>query len=331
MMARVKYYDRVSKTWVNADGVSGASYRTSSAQDAIDATKIPAPTTAAVGQYFKVKAVNENGLVTEVEAVDAPTGGGSDHGHWETVLETTWDVPVVTPTAYDAGTGIFTCAEGELGALELNTEYVFFQQCNAENVAYNTILNTDNFKLTKLSDTTFSIDATPGATFVATNVKFCKGSCLVVTDIDAKKIRLTLDGQFKATATLYDRPFFGATAPYFGRNVGYMQIRNAYQAYQQVTVEVESPYRIVGEILCGFNAPSQNGSFHFKNNSFCCPLVPRYNQDTRVFSSDGQMIKNLYSTSSPWLLGGIYENTAFLNDFLKIISGTKVKLERWVE
>ena len=39
----------------------------------------------------------------------------------------------------------------------------------------------------------------------------------------------------------------------------------------------------------------------------------------------------LYSSSSPWLLGGIYENTAILNDYLKIISGTKVKLERWVE
>lgn len=78
-MARVKYYDRVSKTWVNADGVSGASYRTSSAQDAIDATKIPAPTNAAVGQYLKVKAVDETGAVTEVEAVDAPTGGGEAH------------------------------------------------------------------------------------------------------------------------------------------------------------------------------------------------------------------------------------------------------------
>ena len=36
----------------------------------------------------------------------------------------------------------------------------------------------------------------------------------------------------------------------------------------------------------------------------------------------------LCSTSSPWLLGGIYDNTAILNDYLKIISGTKVKLER---
>lgn len=82
-MARVKYYDRVSKTWVNADGVSGASYRTSSAQDAIDATKIPAPTTAAVGQYFRVKAVNETGGVTDVEAVDSPDA------KWELIVDYT--------------------------------------------------------------------------------------------------------------------------------------------------------------------------------------------------------------------------------------------------
>lgn len=294
------------------------------------AEHLPVPATAAVGQYFKAKTVDGNGLVTEVEAADAPTGGGSDQGHWETVLETTWDVPVVTPTAYDAGTGIFTCAEGELDALELNTQYTFYQQCNAENVAYNTILNKDWITLTKLSDTTFSIDATPGETFVATNVKFSKGASIAVTNIDTKKIRLTLDGQFHATATFYDRPFYGANVPYFGRNVEYQAILNAYQAYQQVTAEVESPYRIVGEILCGFNAPSQNGSFHFKYNSFCCPLVPNYDKNTRIFSSDGQTIKNLYSTSVPWMLGS-ENNMGLQNDRLKIISGTKVKLERWVE
>ncbi len=290
------------------------------------AEHLPVPATAAVGQYFKAKTVDGNGLVTEVEAVDAPTGGG----HWETVLETTWDVPVVTPTAYDAGTGIFTCAEGELDALELNTKYTFYQHCNVENVAYNTIFNTDVLGLTKLSDTTFSIDVTPGGTFVATNVKFSKAASIAVTNIDTKKIRLTLDGQFKATATLYDRPFYGANQTYFGRNVGYTQIRNAYQAYQQVTAEVESPYRIVGEILCGFNAPSQNGSFHFKNNSFCCPLVPNYDNNTRIFSSDGKTIKNLYSTPVPWMLGS-ENNNGLWSDYLRIISGTKVKLERWVE
>lgn len=261
-----------------------------------------------------------------------PSGGG---GHWETVLDTVWEQDVINPTAFDSETGIFTCASGELNNLALNTEYAFYQQCAVEGVAYNTIIGSEDVKVTKLSDTTFSINITPPTTFVPTNVKFIRGACLAITDIDVKKIRLTLDGQFKPTATLYDRPFYGMNVPYFGRNTGYIQIRNAYRAYQQVTAEVESPYRIVGEILCGFNAPSQNGNFHFKNNSFCCPLdpydVPEGNQRNYFLTSDGTKIAKLYSTSTPWTLGGFNENTAISTDFLKIISGTKVKLERWVE
>ena len=284
-------------------------------------------TSASVGQTIKVKAVDESGKPTEWDAADMPSGGG----HWETVLDTVWEQDVINPTAYDAATGIFTCAEGELNNLALNTGYVFFQQCTKEGVAYNTILNTNLTKVTKLSDTTFSINITPPTTFVPTNVKFSKGACLGVTDIDAKKIRLTLDGQFKPTATYYDKPFFGISTPYFGTNTGYQHIRNAYQAYQQVTAEVESPYRIVGEILCGFNAPSQNGNFHFKNNSFCCPLIPYDVPESNrqyFLTSDGTKIAKLYSTSTPWAFGG---DLAADNDHLFIISGTKVKLERWVE
>ena len=290
-------------------------------------------TGAKVGQIAKITAVDSAGKPTAWEAVDMPSGGGG--GHWETVLDTVWEQDVINPTAFNSETGIFTCAEGELDNLELNKTYVFFQQCTKEGVAYNTILNNEILEVTKLSDTTFSINVTPPTTFVPTNVKFSKGACLVITDIDAKKIRLTLDGQFKPTATMYNDPFFGAKVPFFGRNTGYTQIRNAYQAYQQVTAEVESPYRIVGEILCGFNAPSQNANFHFKNNSFCCPLVPHDvqegNERTYLLTSDGTKIAKLYSTSTPWMVGGSNENTAIGTDYLRIISGTKVKLERWVE
>ena len=289
-------------------------------------------TSAAVGQIIKVKAVDNTGKPTAWEAANMPSGG-SGGGHWETVLDTVWEQDVINPTAFDSETGIFTCAEGELNNLELNKEYIFFQQCVKEGVAYNTIIpNGGHVKITKLSDTTFSIDVTPPTTFVPTNVKFSKGACLAITDIDAKKIRLTLDGQFCATATKYSSIFFGASKPYFAENVGYVAIQSAYQAYQQVTAEVESPYRIVGEILCGFNAPSQNGNFHFKNNSFCCPLipydVPEGNPRNYFLTSDGTKIAKLYSTRVPWALGG---DMAISNDYLGIISGTKVKLERWVE
>ena len=288
-------------------------------------------TSASVGQTIKVKAIDESGKPTTWEAANMPSGGG----HWETVLDIVWEQDVINPTAFDSETGIFTCAKGELDNLELNKEYVFFQQCKKQGVAYNTIINNNIVKVTKLSDTTFSIDATPPTTFVPTNVKFSKGACLAITDIDAKKIRLTLDGQFNQTATAYDKPFYGMNVPFFGQNTSYQKILIAYQAYQQVTAEVESPYRIVGEILCGFNAPSQNGNFHFKNNSFCCPLipydVPEGNERTYFLTSDGTKIAKLYSTSVPWFLGTVNENTAIINDYLRIISGTKVKLERWVE
>ena len=294
-------------------------------------SSLPIVNTATVGQTIRVSAVDETGQPTEWEAVDMPGGGG----HWETVLDTVWEQDVINPTAYDSETGIFTCDSGELNNLELNKEYVFFQQCAAENVAYNTILDNENLKVTKLSDTTFSINVTPPTTFVPTNVKFSRGACLAITDIDARKIRLTLDGQFQSTASLYNRPFYGINAHFFGKNTGYQQIRNAYQAYQQVTAEVESPYRIVGEILCGFNAPSENGSFHFKNNSFCCPLipsdVPEGHARTYFLTSDGTKIAKLYSTSAPWFFGGLQDNIAISSDYLSIISGTRVKMERWVE
>ena len=307
-------------------------YRTAEAQDVIDAGKQAAliQSGASVGQIAKITAVDDSGKPTAWGPVDMPSGGGtSGGGHWETVLDTVWEQDVINPTAFDSETGIFTCAEGELNNLELNTEYVFYSQCTKEGIAYNTILGNENVKVTKLSDTTFSIDVTPPTTFVPANVKFSRGACLAITNIDAKKIRLTLDGQFHAAATRYDYLFYGAGLSYFGMNTGHQQIRNAYQAYQQVTAEVESPYRIVGEILCGFNAPSNSGNFHFKNNSFCCPMipydVPKGNERKYFLTSDGTKIAKLYSSGSPW------STVAISNDRLKIISGTKVKLERWVE
>ena len=286
-----------------------------------------------IGNLDDLATASKDNLVAAInEAAQSGGGGGtSGGGHWETVLDTVWEQDVINPTAFDAATGIFTCAAGELDNLELNTEYAFYSQCTKEGIAYNTILANENLLLTKLSDTTFSINVTPPTTFIVENVKFSKGAILAVENIDATKIRLTLDGQFLPTANKYNRPFYGAKVPYFGENLGYAQIRNAYQAYQQVTVEVESPYRMVGEILCGFHAPSNNGNYHFKHNSFCCPLVPgddtRANAKTYFWNADGTKIDKLYSTSSPWTP----DSVKLANDNLKIISGTKVKLERWVE
>lgn len=51
------------------------------------AEHLPVPATAAVGQYFKAKAVDENGVVTEVEAVDAPTNVSTED--WVQIVDLT--------------------------------------------------------------------------------------------------------------------------------------------------------------------------------------------------------------------------------------------------
>lgn len=57
-----------------------------------DTTKIPLPSTAAVGQYFKVSAVDANGVVTAVKAVDAPTGGSNASWKYLGKFETSEEV-----------------------------------------------------------------------------------------------------------------------------------------------------------------------------------------------------------------------------------------------
>ena len=49
--------------------------------------KLPAPTTAQVGQIVKVKAVDTSGKITETEPVDMPSGGGKET--WEIVADIT--------------------------------------------------------------------------------------------------------------------------------------------------------------------------------------------------------------------------------------------------
>ena len=55
------------------------------------------PLTAEVGQFFKVSAVDENGKVTAVEAVDVPNGGSSTDENWELIADvtTTEEVSVI--------------------------------------------------------------------------------------------------------------------------------------------------------------------------------------------------------------------------------------------
>lgn len=276
---------------------------------------------------------------SEAVTVTVPKGG-----HWETFYSIVWDQPVVYPTAFDTETGIFTCGEGELDGFELETEYLFFPACTKANIAYNTLLSTSPVTLTKLSDTTFSISATPPDTFVVENIKFCYAATLVVRGINAAKVRVTIDGQFGAGFTQYGENMCGVGRTFAQMNVGYSQDRVAYQAYKQITAEVESPYRTVGTVLIGRNGPGSNSAYHFKNNYFYSPLIPTETTATNVksllFSEDGTRLKDLFFTATPWFIGsavgtGAYHNEwvngSVARDMLSLFAGTKVTIERWVE
>lgn len=93
------------------------------------AAHLPVPAAAAVGQYFKVKTVDDNGLVTEVEAVDAPGGGGSD---WEFIDE----IAMNTDTALYVLADVATWKE--IKAIKLRS-------------AYNSELNSSNMNLELIS------------------------------------------------------------------------------------------------------------------------------------------------------------------------------------
>lgn len=81
------------------------------------AEHLPVPAAAAVGQYFKAKTVDENGLVTEVEAVDAPTGGGvpsAGGGNWKLLAD-------VTINETSAPDGVNSIEITEVNGQELST------------------------------------------------------------------------------------------------------------------------------------------------------------------------------------------------------------------
>lgn len=67
--------DEAHPVWLDPDG------------DASAIPWVPQPTTAAVGQIVKVKAVDSEGRITEVEAADIPSGGGAET--WEIIREIT--------------------------------------------------------------------------------------------------------------------------------------------------------------------------------------------------------------------------------------------------
>ena len=296
------------------------------------AEHLPVPATAAVGQYFKAKTVDGNGLVTEVEAVDAPTGGG----HWETVLETTWDVPTITPTAFDPETGYFTCAADDLATLDAGAEmdcYIRF----ADDAKSTQIPLSGDVRIVwcivgKIDDTTFCVknfDLTGQTTIDCSKFFFDQAKCMIVENFNSRKFRLTLDGKFSAPISLYDfYGFFGVhEKTYLSRSVGYQKIASKYGSLV-MEKEIISPYTAIGRVVGSAWFVSANSAYEDKFADITSAFFKKTATSTNekgYFTDDGLMLKKLHSSSSPWVAKPFYY------DMLKIRKGCYVKLERWVE
>lgn len=225
-----------------------------------------------------------------------------------------------------------------MDGFEAGTEYIFFSACTKADVEYGTVSLQGVVKLTKLSNTTFSINPTPPDMIVPENIKFCRGAALVVADINASRVRVTLDGQFDPGFTRYGNIMVDCNKCYYQMAVGYVQSRCAYQAYKQLEVEIKSPFRTTGTVLCGWNGPSATSAYHFRHNSFFSPLIATDSSPVRhSLTADGKKFKHLFFVSTPWFYGGAvrtgpeYGQGTVNNDYLRLISGTRVTVERWVE
>ena len=97
------------------------------------AEKMPLPASAAVGQYFVVSAVDENGAVTAVQAVDKPSGGGGSG--WREVIDYT----------VDAETNALTITTDKNGLPFNLREAVLFIEAvgNAETETFYSVVSTD--------------------------------------------------------------------------------------------------------------------------------------------------------------------------------------------
>jgi hypothetical protein len=81
--------------------------------------KLPMPPKAAVGQYFRVAAVDANGIVTAVEAVDAPSGGDASNIR-----------DAVFAYMEQDATGAVVAVDAQEPTSEDNTTYVVMQSKN---------------------------------------------------------------------------------------------------------------------------------------------------------------------------------------------------------
>ena len=169
------------------------------------AEHLPVPATAAVGQYFRAKTVDENGLVTEVEAVDAPTGGGGgklliDYVHDDDKL-----AYVIQIAGYDADTGVWTTD----GAIDLTTvTFEPFSQISLKDPLakigpenQSSLLGQTLGRVTVTGTNTFTFSSNPNTTeFTPEDYVLIPNVKVTFASIPStvKRMRMVLEGQFLA-------------------------------------------------------------------------------------------------------------------------------------
>lgn len=291
--------------------------------------KIQKPSTAQIGQLLKVKSVDANGKITEVEAADVQGVSGTSAGHWQTILDTTFVAHEIHPLSFDTETSLFTATEEELADLEIDTVACYWQVPIESGVAYADYLVNSNgyIEVTKKSATTFSVSSVQ-TTCVPTKFRLSRCSWLFIDNINSKKVRITMRGSFNPTFTQYDSSFI-LTKTFGCMNVGYAQLRKPVMAYEVQEIEMIAPREAVGYVNTSFyGATSNSAQYHGKYISQNSALIPHKTVDSRLLTADGTKISKLYSSSIFWLGNSTgawgTEKKAFTN-------GDYIRVEKWVE
>lgn len=127
---------------------------------------------AAVGQYFKVSSVDENGNVTAVEAVDAPSGGGASEEVWELLADVTLEEETSTVTQ--------TWAENPMRKVMINLSTLAY----TENTSYmpTTIFTSDggnpNFNIMRVYPTPLPKTSAENVTYIVEAFKLGEDAVL---------------------------------------------------------------------------------------------------------------------------------------------------------
>lgn len=256
--------------------------------------------------------------------------GEPTENKWETVLETTWDVNVITPLSVDSETGYWECAEEDIAFLDVGEEITVFTQLSDTATAFTGLVTSyinesyPDLKLTKIDATHFTINRwTSADSFDVSLLTFCVAEQLVVENVNSRKIRLTTVGKQGATfgGVFVSLPFTGdgswsgnAYSQYYG---GYVR-RYGILASNVIEMELFEPRRVRGSVIGGGMVAESNSNLRYISYASTIDANATISEYCTV-SDDGMQFVTLKSGPNLHM------------DSLILQNGCYVKLERWVE